>query len=108
MSTPIRLFGRSLTCPIDAFTVKSAPRYFLIVRAFAGDSTTTSALDIVVVLLFDSRGTRTKRAISELEKKLCGLLHSTDYFLRAASARGCLKTTRRASGVATSSQALTT
>ncbi len=42
-STPIFDFGRSTTWPTDAFTVKPEPRYFLIVFAFAGDSTTTSA-----------------------------------------------------------------
>jgi len=30
--------------PTDAFTVKPEPRYFLIVFAFAGDSTTTRVL----------------------------------------------------------------
>src|SRR3954468_18162390 len=40
-STPIPLDGRSRTCPIDAFTTKSSPRYLLIVFALAGDSTIT-------------------------------------------------------------------
>src|SRR5437588_1067706 len=40
-STPIPLEGRSRTCPIDAFTTKSSPRYLLIVLALAGDSTIT-------------------------------------------------------------------
>src|SRR5439155_12605198 len=40
-STPIPLEGRSRTCPIDAFTTKSSPRYLLIVLALAGDSTMT-------------------------------------------------------------------
>src|SRR5215475_13907536 len=43
-STPIRDLGRSLMCPTDAFTTKALPRYFLMVRAFAGDSTTRSDL----------------------------------------------------------------
>src|SRR5581483_903107 len=43
-STPILLLGRSMMWPTDAFTVKPEPRYFLMVFAFAGDSTTTSAL----------------------------------------------------------------
>ena len=30
-------------CPIEAMTLKSLPRYLLIVLALAGDSTTTSA-----------------------------------------------------------------
>src|SRR5262245_10003134 len=41
-STPSLDLGRSMTCPTDAFTVNPDPRYFLIVRALAGDSTTTS------------------------------------------------------------------
>src|SRR5271163_4406734 len=45
MSTP-SFFGRSLTCPFEAITSNLAPRYFLIVLAFAGDSTTTSVLRI--------------------------------------------------------------
>src|SRR5580765_1958128 len=46
-STPSLLFGRSRMCPIDARTLKSRPRYLLMVFAFAGDSTTTSAFAIV-------------------------------------------------------------
>src|SRR5258706_635459 len=42
-STPILDLGKSITWPTDAFTVKPAPRYFLMVLALAGDSTTTSA-----------------------------------------------------------------
>ena len=42
MSMPIRVLGRSLMCPTDAFTTYPAPRYFLMVLALAGDSTTTS------------------------------------------------------------------
>ena len=49
-STPRRDLGRSLTCPTDAFTVKPAPRYFLIVRALAGDSTMTSDLPLGLTL----------------------------------------------------------
>src|SRR4029077_39714 len=45
-STPSLLFGRSRMWPIDATTLKSRPRYLLIVFAFAGDSTTTSAFAI--------------------------------------------------------------
>src|SRR5579862_775551 len=41
MSTPNLLFGKSMTCPTDAFTWNSRPRYFWSVRAFAGDSTIT-------------------------------------------------------------------
>src|SRR5438094_2730014 len=44
MSTPIFDFGRSRMWPTEAFTVYPEPRYFLIVFAFAGDSTTTSVL----------------------------------------------------------------
>src|SRR5215471_13368450 len=46
MSMPMFFLGRSLTCPTDAFTTKPRPRYFLIVFAFAGDSTMTSALSL--------------------------------------------------------------
>src|SRR5689334_15905639 len=45
-STPSLFLGRSRTCPIDAITLKSRPRYLLIVFAFAGDSTMTSDLAI--------------------------------------------------------------
>jgi hypothetical protein len=38
--------GRSLMCPFDATTSYLAPRYFLIVFAFAGDSTITSVFPI--------------------------------------------------------------
>src|SRR5262245_39569810 len=44
VSTPIFDFGRSFIWPTDAFTTKALPRYFLMVRAFAGDSTTRSDL----------------------------------------------------------------
>src|SRR5437588_846448 len=44
MSTPILLFGRSITWPTEAFTTYPEPRYFLMVLAFAGDSTTTRVL----------------------------------------------------------------
>src|SRR5439155_9542900 len=44
MSTPILLLGRSITWPTDAFTTYPEPRYFLMVFAWAGDSTTTSVL----------------------------------------------------------------
>src|SRR5437867_13054603 len=44
MSTPILLLGRSITWPTDAFTTYPEPRYFLMVFALAGDSTTTSVL----------------------------------------------------------------
>src|SRR5919108_779186 len=47
-STPSLLFGRSRMCPIDATTLKSRPKYLLMVFAFAGDSTTTSAFAIVL------------------------------------------------------------
>src|SRR5262249_33918601 len=42
-STPIFDLGRSMTWPTEAFTVKPGPRYFLMVFALAGDSTTTRA-----------------------------------------------------------------
>src|SRR5437588_3310241 len=45
-ATPSLLFGRSRMWPIDAMTLKSRPRYLLMVFAFAGDSTTTSAFPI--------------------------------------------------------------
>ncbi|AGP38522.1 hypothetical protein SCE1572_31040 [Sorangium cellulosum So0157-2] len=38
--------GRSLTCPFEANTSYPLPRYFLMVFAFAGDSTMTSVLAI--------------------------------------------------------------
>ena len=40
-SMPNWLFGRSRRCPMDARTMYFLPRYFSIVFAFAGDSTTT-------------------------------------------------------------------
>src|SRR5437588_8925040 len=42
MSMPIFDLGRSSTWPTLAFTVKPESRYFLMVLALAGDSTTTS------------------------------------------------------------------
>ena len=45
MSIP-SFFGRSLMCPFEAMTSYLEPRYFLIVLAFAGDSTTTSVFAI--------------------------------------------------------------
>src|SRR5947208_10131910 len=45
-STPIFDLGRSMTWPTEAFTVNPAPRYFLMVFALAGDSTTTRALPL--------------------------------------------------------------
>src|SRR3974390_2273612 len=45
MSIPIFL-GRSRMCPFEAMTSYFEPRYFLIVLAFAGDSTTTRVLVI--------------------------------------------------------------
>src|SRR5882672_10408352 len=47
-STPILFLGRSLMWPTEASTVKSFPRYLLIVFALAGDSTITSYLLIVI------------------------------------------------------------
>src|SRR5262245_23819462 len=44
MSIPMVFLGRSLTCPTEAFTTKPEPRYFLMVLALAGDSTTSSPL----------------------------------------------------------------
>src|SRR5919201_4209114 len=51
LATPSLLFGRSRMCPIDATTLKSRPRYLLMVFAFAGDSTTTNAFAIELDLL---------------------------------------------------------
>jgi len=42
MSTAIFDFGKSLICPIDAMTFTFPPKNFLIVFAFAGDSTIIS------------------------------------------------------------------
>ena len=39
--TPSVDFGRSRTCPIEAFTTNFESRYFWIVLTFVGDSTTT-------------------------------------------------------------------
>src|SRR5215468_9652109 len=50
-ATPSLLFGKSRMCPIDATTLKSRPRYLLMVFAFAGDSTTTSAFAIDSLLV---------------------------------------------------------
>src|SRR5262245_54163544 len=41
--------GRSRTCPMDAFTWKSRPRYLLIVFALAGDSTMTRFLATLIL-----------------------------------------------------------
>src|SRR5258708_22727474 len=48
MSTPSLLLGRSLMWPSEASTSKSLPRYLLMLRALAGDSTMTR--DLVNVL----------------------------------------------------------
>src|ERR1700722_8244430 len=40
-STERFFFGRSFTCPSEAFTTNCLPRYLPIVFAFAGDSTMT-------------------------------------------------------------------
>src|SRR6185312_2262349 len=53
MSTPILDFGRSITWPTDAFTVNPLPRYFLMVLALAGDSTTTSAFSVPPLVAVD-------------------------------------------------------
>ena len=45
---PEPLVGRSRICPTLDFTMKSLPRYLLIVLALAGDSTMTSDLPIVL------------------------------------------------------------
>src|SRR6185437_391115 len=50
-STPILFFGKSLTWPTEASTIKSLPRYLLIVLAFAGDSTITS--DLLILFLYN-------------------------------------------------------
>ncbi|CSC16943.1 Uncharacterised protein [Vibrio cholerae] len=44
--------GRSRTCPTLDFTIKSLPRYLLMVLALAGDSTITSDLPILTQLSF--------------------------------------------------------
>src|SRR6185369_6352360 len=49
-STPRPFDGRSLICPIEAFTMKSLPRYLLIVFALAGDSTITRFFTITILL----------------------------------------------------------
>src|SRR5215813_7053555 len=48
-STPSFFLGRSRTCPMDAFTWKSRPRYLLIVFALAGDSTMTRFLATLIL-----------------------------------------------------------
>src|SRR5271154_2237454 len=55
-STPILFLGRSLMWPTEASTVKSFPRYLLIVFAFAGDSTITSDLLIAFLKPDDYQG----------------------------------------------------
>ena len=45
---PIVFVGRSITWPMDAFTVKFFPKYLLMVFAFAGDSTITSDLAMLL------------------------------------------------------------
>src|SRR6056300_1080809 len=54
-SDPLALLpdvGRSRICPTLDLTIKSLPRYLLIVFAFAGDSTITSALPIILLCVF--------------------------------------------------------
>src|SRR5258706_1006463 len=48
-SIPMSAFARSRTCPYDDLTVKSFPRNFSMVLAFAGDSTMTRFFDMKVV-----------------------------------------------------------
>src|SRR6185437_6934594 len=48
MSTPKSRLGRSMMCPIEATTLKSGPRYLLMVFAFPGDSTMTRDLAIAI------------------------------------------------------------
>src|ERR1700674_3783512 len=61
-STPRPFEGRSLICPIEAITMKSLPRYLLIVFALAGDSTMTRFFGIAYSIpvthrcLFADRG----------------------------------------------------
>src|SRR5580658_9022584 len=55
-STPILFLGRSLMWPTEASTVKSLPRYLLIVLALAGDSTITSDLLISFLKPDDHQG----------------------------------------------------
>src|ERR1700722_16789599 len=45
-STERFFFGRSFTCPSEAFTTNCLPRYLPIVFAFAGDSTMTRLFSI--------------------------------------------------------------
>ena len=57
-ATPVFDLGRSLTCPKEAFTENEFPRYFLMVRAFAGDSTITRDFGIPLKAPPDYRFTK--------------------------------------------------
>ena len=46
---PLPLVGKSRICPTLDLTTNSAPKYLLIVLAFAGDSTMTNDFDISVL-----------------------------------------------------------
>src|ERR1700722_10604916 len=58
-STERFFFGRSFTCPSEAFTTNCLPRYLPIVFAFAGDSTMTRLFSIVTMcfLVYESETT---------------------------------------------------
>ena len=56
ISTLNRFSGKSRTCPIEAITSYPGPKYFLMVFAFAGDSTITN-FDIYLSTSFISYGT---------------------------------------------------
>jgi hypothetical protein len=59
------LFGKSRTWPIEAFTTKFRPKYFSIVRAFAGDSTITN-------LLFAATGDRAEARLAGFRRLVDG------------------------------------
>src|ERR1700735_1882497 len=51
-STDRFFFGRSFTCPSEAFTTNCLPRYLPIVFSFAGDSTMTRLFSIELRFTF--------------------------------------------------------
>src|ERR1700704_4311931 len=85
-STPRPFEGRSLMCPIEAITMKSLPRYLLIVFALAGDSTITRFFGIAYSIpvthrcLFDDRGLLPNQLPEVLRS---GLENNTNYALNA-------------------------
>src|SRR5690554_4045010 len=52
---PLPLTGRSRMCPTLDFTMKSEPRYLLMVFAFAGDSTITRLLPISEICILGDK-----------------------------------------------------